>query len=191
MVFPKITVYGSKLSPSTQRVLILLEELQLNYKLHEINLENGELQSKEFIKLNPFSQVPVLKYQETIDSTEKILYQSRSILRYISNKHDSTVDYYPDSKCDMWMDIESQELHPVHKHKDKTVELSKVLKIYNDNLLENTFTSGEDFTISDITCIPELFYIYKQDKEFFKNYTKLYSWFKKIKNRDSVKKILC
>jgi len=91
----------------------------------------------------------------------------------------------------MWMDIESQELHPVHKHKDKTVELSKVLKIYNDNLLENTFTSGEDFTISDITCIPELFYIYKQDKEFFKNYTKLYSWFKKIKNRDSVKKILC
>lgn len=187
MAFPKITVYGSKLSPSTQRVLILLEELQLDYKLHEINLENGELQSKEFIKLNPFSQVPVLKYQETADSTEKILSQSRSILRYISNKHDSTVDYYPDSKCDMWMEIESQELYPVHKSADN---VSQVLKIYNDNLLENKFTSGEDFTISDITCIPELFYIYKQDKEFLKNYPKLYSWFKKIKNRDSVKKIL-
>lgn len=188
MGFPKITIYGSKLSPSTQRVLILLEELQLNYKLHEINLENGELQSKEFIKLNPFSQVPVLKYQETIDSTEKILYQSRSILRYISNKHDSTVDYYPDSKCDMWVDIESQELYPVYRLEDKS-KLSKVLKIYNDNLLENKFTSGESFTISDITCIPELLYIYKQDKEFLKNYTKLYNWFKKIKNRDSVKQI--
>ena len=187
MSFPKITVYGSKVTPSTQRVLILLEELQLPYKLHEINLENGEVESKQFMKLNPFSQVPVLKYQETEDSEEKILYQCRSILRYIANKHDSETDYYPDSKCDMWVEIESQELQPVYENTEK---VAQVLQIYNDNLLSNKFVSGDSFTIADITCIPELYLLYKTNKTFMKGYSQLYHWFKKVKNRESVKKVL-
>jgi glutathione S-transferase len=56
---PKITIYGSKMATCTQRVLILLEELNLPYKLHEIDLASGEQHSKQFLKLNPFGKVPV------------------------------------------------------------------------------------------------------------------------------------
>lgn len=208
---PKITIYGSKMATCTQRVLILLEELELPYKLYEIDLASGEHKSKEFLQLNPFGKVPVLKYKESEDSDERILYESRCILRFLSNKHDNETDYYPDSKCDMWLEIESQNLNPplskivyekVFKQIDgesevdqKVIDLAlkdldKVLNIYEKNL-NSKFISGDTFTIADITCIPYLNYLVKcEGKKYLKQYPKLYHWFKKVKSRESVKKIV-
>lgn len=203
---PKITIYGSKMSTCTQRVLILLEELKLQYKLHEIDLDSGEQNSKQFLKLNPFGKVPVLLYRESEEDDERILYESRCILRFLSNKHDTDTDYYPDSKCDMWLDIESQELNPqlcLYEKKFKQMQgesnfdmtselqhLDKVLSIYEDNF-NYKYISGNTFTIADIACIPYLNYFVKcQGKNYLKGYPKVYHWFKKVKVRDSVKKIL-
>lgn len=208
---PKITIYGSKMATCTQRVLILLEELQLPYKLYEIDLASGEQKSKPFLKLNPFGKIPVLKYQESEDSDERILYESRCILRFLANKHDTEIDFYPDSKCDMWLEIESQHLNqPLSKIVNEKVfkqmrgesnvdeelvmsaltDLDSVLSIYEDNL-NSKFISGDTFTIADIACIPYLNYFVKtQGKSYLKSYPKFYHWFKKVKSRESVKKIL-
>lgn len=202
---PKITIYGSKMATCTQRVLILLEELQLPYKLHEIDLSSGEQKTKEFLKLNPFGKVPVLKYDD------RILYESRCILRFLANKHDTDTDYYPDSNCDMWLEIESQHLNPplskivyekvfkqMHGESDinenvvksSLKDLDFVLSIYEDNL-NSKFISGDTFTIADIACIPYLNYFVKcQGKDYLKKYPKFYHWFKKVKSRESVKKTL-
>lgn len=218
---PKITIYGSKMATCTQRVLILLEELQLPYKLQEIDLASGEQYSKQFLKLNPFGKVPVLRYQENQENQdeynqesnndERILYESRCILRFLANKHDTETDYYPNSNCDMWLEIESQHLNsPLSKIVYEKVfkqmrgeyevnedlvnsalqELDKVLCIYENNL-NSKFISGNTFTIADIACIPYLNYFVKcQGKDYLKKYPKFYHWFKKVKSRESVKKII-
>ena len=216
---PKITIYGSKMATCTQRVLILLEELQLPYKLQEIDLASGEQHSKQFLKLNPFGKVPVLRYSDSDDSEkdesdddERILYESRCILRFLANKHDNEIDYYPNSNCDMWLEIESQNLNsPLSKIvyekvfkqmrgevnedlvKSSLQDLDKVLRIYEDNLnkSKSKYISGDTFTIADIACIPYLNYFVKcQGKDFLKQYPRFYHWFKKVKSRDSVKKII-
>lgn len=219
MTTPKITIYGSKMATCTQRVLILLEELNLPYKLHEIDLMSGEQHTKEFLKLNPFGKVPVLRYIESSDETDEeddenreyMIYESRSILRFLANKHDHEVDYYPDSKCDMWLEIESQHLNsPLSKivyekvfkkmHGESDVDeeivsgalkdLDKVLGIY-ENQLKQKFISGNTFTIADIVCIPYLTYFVKcQGKDYLKQYPKVYNWYKRIKSKESVKNIL-
>jgi len=210
---PKITIYGSKMATCTQRVLILLEELQLPYKLQEIDLASGEQHSKQFLKLNPFGKVPVLRYSDS-EENERILYESRCILRFLANKHDTETDYYPNSNCDMWLEIESQNLNsPLSKIvyekvfkqmrgeseineelvKSSLLELEKVLRIYEDNLSKSNskFISGDTFTIADIACIPYLNYFVKcQGKDFLKQYPRFYHWFKKVKSRESVKKII-
>ena len=223
---PKITIYGSKMATCTQRVLILLEELQLPYKLQEIDLASGEQHSKQFLKLNPFGKVPVLRYteesgKESSDNgsykeyvDERMLYEARCILRFLANKHDKETDYYPNSNCDMWLEIESQNLNsPLSKIvyekvfkqmrgesdvneelvKSSLLELDKVLRIYEDNLSKSNFKfiSGDTFTIADIACIPYLNYFVKcQGKDFLKQYPRFYHWFKKVKSRESVKKII-
>jgi glutathione S-transferase len=69
-------------------------------------------------------------------------------------------------------------------------DLDSVLSIYEDNL-NSKFISGDTFTIADIACIPYLNYFVKsQGKDYLKQYPKFYHWFKKVKSRESVKKIL-
>ena len=194
MPYPKIILYGSKTSPCVNRVMILLEELKLNYKLREIDLTGGEQMSPDFAELNPFKKVPVLRYQESKDSLEKLLFESRSILRFLANKHDTDVDYYPDSKCDMWLEIESQELNPIIRTTDVDLkQLEPILAIYNKHLTDNKYMNGDDFTIADIASIPCLNAFIKNNpkhKEYLKKFPKVYNWLKKIKSRDSVQKVL-
>jgi GST-like protein len=56
---PSITVYGV-MSPNVLKVVILLEELALPYRLRYVDLFKGEQFSPEFLRLNPLGKVPVL-----------------------------------------------------------------------------------------------------------------------------------
>jgi len=47
-----------------RRAAIALAECGLAYRLHLLNLQNGEQQAAEFLKLNPNGMIPVLVGQE-------------------------------------------------------------------------------------------------------------------------------
>jgi glutathione S-transferase len=111
----------------------------------------------------------------------------------------------------MWLEIESQHLNtPLSKIvyekvfkqmrgesdvneelvKTSLKDLDSVLSIYENNL-NSKFISGDTFTIADIACIPYLNYFVRcQGKDYLKKYPKFYHWYKKVKSRDSVKKII-
>ena len=77
----QVDVYGDLRATCTQRVIVLLEELDLKYDVKQINLSKGEQKSKEFLELQPFGKVPVVKYDD------RVLFESRSILRYIAKNN--------------------------------------------------------------------------------------------------------
>ena len=52
-----VEVYGDFKATCTQRVLILLEELNLKYSVKKIDLMKGEQNDAEYLKLNPFGKV--------------------------------------------------------------------------------------------------------------------------------------
>jgi glutathione S-transferase len=210
-MYPKIRLYGNKMSTCTQRLIILLEELELKYEFENVDLKSGEQKSIGFRKLNPFGKIPAIRYQESEESEEKILFESRSILRYLSNKYSDIVDLYPNVNTDMWLEAESQNYNPsiskivyelvfkqlgsssdepdmevVSNCKD---ELEKVLDIYNDRLKYSKYIAGNTFTIADISHIPYTNYLIKTSpemKELFKNKRHVYHWWKKISLRPSV-----
>ena len=64
-----------------QRVLWLLEELQLKYNLNKIKFHPSELKSDEHRKRHPLGRVPVLEDQETI------IYESGAIVEYLIARH--------------------------------------------------------------------------------------------------------
>jgi glutathione S-transferase len=210
-MYPKITLYGNKFATCTQRLLILLEELELKYEFKNVDLKSGEQKSVGFRKMNPFGKIPAMKYQESEDSEEKILFESRSILRYLSNKYSDTVDLYPNVNTDIWLEAESQNYNPsisklvyelvfkkladVEAKPDQEVvskckdELEKVLDIYNDRLKYSKYIAGNTFTIADISHIPYTNYLIKSSpemKELFKSKRHVYHWWKKISLRPSV-----
>ena len=48
-------------TPNGKKVSILLEELDLKYKITKVNIFKGDQFSPSFSKMNPYKKIPVLK----------------------------------------------------------------------------------------------------------------------------------
>ena len=48
-------------TPNGKKISIMLEEIGYKYQLTKIDLSNGEQFNREFIKISPFSKIPVIK----------------------------------------------------------------------------------------------------------------------------------
>jgi len=205
----KLTLHGSKMTTCTQRVLILLEELELKYDFVNVDLTKGEQKAKEYLKLQPFGHVPVIEY-DTYN-----IFESRTILRYISKNNNDYKDLTLDDSVhvDMWLEVESQNMNPViskivyekmfKKWKDPKAivdedliskemdNLRKVLGVYEERLSESRYIGGESFSIADISNIPYIHAFVKCGyKSVLKEFPTTYRWIKKIMLRDSVKQVL-
>ena len=77
-----IKLYRHALSGHSHRVEMFLSLLDLDYSLIDVDLMNGEHKTEQFLKLNPFGQVPVL------DDDGVIIFDSNAILVYLAEKYD-------------------------------------------------------------------------------------------------------
>lgn len=77
-----IDLYTSA-TPNGWKVTIALEELELPYKLHTVNLSAGEQHSKEFLTLNLNGRIPVIVDRE---KDNFIVFESGAILLYLAEK---------------------------------------------------------------------------------------------------------
>jgi len=103
-------VYGRHTSYNVQKVLWLMDELQVSYSHIELGSNPGDTETEEFGKLNPMRKVPVL-----VDD-DKVVWESNTILRYISNKYGSEnwkrEDSYQISLYERWMDWSQTYFEP-------------------------------------------------------------------------------
>jgi glutathione S-transferase len=209
-----VEVYGNIKATCTQRVLILLEELNLKYSLKNVDLTKGEQKDQDFLKLNPFGQIPAIEYGD------RNLFESRSILRYIAKNNIDIEDLLGDTDTDLWLEVESQQFNPpaskivyekvFKKWFDETPDkpdkqgkpdedilaesvksLEKVLDVYEKQLENNNYISGDTYTIADISHIPYINQLLRCGyKDLFKSRPNVYKWVKRIIKRDNVQYIL-
>ena len=70
-------------TPNGYKVTILLEELGLDYSVHNIDMGKQEQKEKWFLKLNPNGRIPVIRDKEN----KKIIFESSAILIYLAEKY--------------------------------------------------------------------------------------------------------
>ena len=203
----KITIYGNMSATCTQRILILLQELHLKYDFVNIDLLKKQQKTKEFLKIQPFGKIPVMKYGT------KFMFESRAILRYLARNNSYDLDLTLDDNMNVetWLEAESQNYNPpisdivyekmfkkMHgKETDEALvkksleKLEDVLDIYNERLSKNKYIAGNKFSIVDISHIPYTNYFIKCGYEnILKKYPHFYKWYNTVITRESVMKIL-
>ncbi len=166
------TLYGVPFSQHSRRVVSLLEEAELPYEQHTINLVIGEHMSPGYLALNPNHQVPTL-----LDGDFK-LHESNAILRYLCAKHHLT-DWYPEDPktrgaVDQWLDWNQCRLSPsvigivlnkvflgengdrsaIAKGELSMVELSQILEA---GLEGRSFLASDHPTIADLSVASNMF----------------------------------
>ena len=163
-----IELWGRSNAYNVQKPLWLLAELDLEFNYHDIGSSAGDLETPEFLKLNPQARIPVLQHGDAVVS------ESNSILRYLANSFAASA-LYPDeplqrSQVERWMDWELASLQPAFidlfwgyyrtppaARDPKAIDIAQRqcrlhFAALDRQLTEQPFLAGEFFSLADIAC---------------------------------------
>ncbi|XP_047329685.1 glutathione S-transferase PARB-like [Impatiens glandulifera] len=213
MAAPPVKVYGPPLSTAVSRVLACLLEKDVAFHLVPVNMAKGEHKKTDYLNIQPFGQVPAFQ-DETIS-----LFESRAICRYVSEKFSNQgnrglygLNLVEKASIDQWVEAEAQSFNPPSSVlvfqlafapmmkieqdqgaiKQNEQKLAKVLDIYETRLGETRFLAGEEFTLADLSHLPNVQYLLmRTDRgEMFTSRKNVWRWWEEVSARDSWKKVV-
>jgi len=183
-------------TPNGRKISILLEELQIPYKVISINIEKDEQFSKEFSLISPNNKIPVITDLETKTN----IFESGAIMLYLANKYRkylSDKSYWPIME---WFMFQLTQVGPYlgqahqflyyHSGKSKFAEdkyINYVKRVYRtlDSRLENSEYLGIEYSIADIATWPWVAR-FERHRVDLKNYPNVLRWYKLISKRSAV-----
>ena len=184
-------------TPNGKKISIMLEEIGYEYKVTKIDLGNNDQFKTEFIKISPFSKIPVITDYENNES----IFESGAILMYLGEKSGKYYDQKDRLKINQWLMAQMGTVGPMigqhhqfHHYNPGKSEFGeeryfKITKrIYQelDSRLKNSkFLAGENYTIADIATWPWLARHEWHDIGL-KNYQNLSRWYLEIAEREGV-----
>jgi glutathione S-transferase len=155
-----IQLYRHELSGHAHRVETFLSLLQKDYELVDVDLMAGEQRTEDFLKLNPFGQVPVI-----VDG-DVILSDSTAILVYLARKYGPEWlpgDALGQARVQRWLSVASGEVAagpgaarlvklfgaPLD-HEAAAAKAHKLLAQIDSHLSQSSFLAADLPTIADL-----------------------------------------
>lgn len=191
-------LFGRTTSFNVQKVLWLLEELNVKYEHIELGGRFGGLDESEFLKLNPLQKVPVL-----IDGSKSI-WESHTILRYLAASYGNESWYpacpYERSLSERWLDWsqtifqpafmgtfwgyyrkpeDKRDMEAVNKDLDTCINC---LQAIEKQLSQSEYLAGDNFSLADIVVGAVIYRLISQGLTV-KLPDLVYSWYEKLNER--------
>ena len=163
-----ITLYDMPLALNCYKVRLLLSLLGVEYRREPIDLLEGEHKTPEFLAINPFGQLPVLREGEIV------LRDSQAILVWIARKYgnDSWIPSDPDEEAlvNAWLSAAAYEIRlgPYDArlaklfpwlcvNADTVRERSVVaLGLFNGRLTGRDWIALDHPTVADVAAFPAI-----------------------------------
>ena len=184
-------------TPNGKKISIMLEEIGYEYKLTKIDISNDDQFDPKFIKLSPFSKIPVIMDHENNES----IFESGAILMYLGEKSGKFYDQPDRLEINQWLMAQMGTIGPMigqhhqfHHYNPGKSEFGekrffKIAKrLYgelDERLSVSKFLAGEDYTIADIATWPWIARHEWHDIGL-NNYKNLSRWYLEISKRDAV-----
>ena len=195
-----IELWGRKNSSNVLKVLWTLAELDIDYRHHDVGSQTGDLETPEFLAMNPRARVPVLVDDGTV------IWESTSIVRYLSATYGQGLLWLTEPKqrsyADRWMDWELATLQPdfiglfwgfyrkpENKRDYQQIQHSKLqcenhFRMLDAHLEKNDFVAGKEFSMGDISPGICLYRYFEMGVEVEKP-AGVMAWYKRLSNREA------
>tara|TARA_Y100001935_G_scaffold103266_1_gene85812 strand:+ start:332 stop:961 length:630 start_codon:yes stop_codon:yes gene_type:complete len=185
-------------TPNGKKVSIMLEEINLEYKVTKLDLSNGDQFKADFKKISPFSKIPaIIDYS----NNKEAIFESGAILIYLAEKSKKFYDYSNKIKIDQWLMAQMGSIGPFigqyhyfyHFNKGlskigekRYFEFTKnIYKVLNEHLSNNKFLAGDKYSIADIATWPWIARHHWHDIGL-KKFSNLCRWYEIISERPAV-----
>jgi GST-like protein len=159
-------------SPNVLKVLLLLEELELAYRLHRIDIFGAEQFTPEFRALNPNCKVPVIVDPDGPDGEPMTVFESGAILLYLAEKHGRFLPHDQRARCVtlQWLMLQMGSIGPMFGQSNHfrlsappghdyaisryVTEVRRLFDVLETRLNQAPFLGGDEYTIADMAAWP-------------------------------------
>ena len=160
-------------TPNGVKVSIALEELELPYEPHLIDIGKNETWGPEFLSLNPNGKIPAIIDPNGPGGKPMGLWESGAILLYLAEKTGKLLPKDPAARYEtiQWVFFQMAAIGPMfgqlgffHKfagreYEDKrprdryASESKRLLGVLESRLASHTWIMGDDYSIADIAIL--------------------------------------
>jgi GST-like protein len=189
-------------TPNGWKISIFLEEVQMPYNVHPINIMAGDQFGPEFLKISPNNKMPAIVDPDGPDGQPISIFESAAILMYLGDK---TGQLFPTAPRDrytviQWLMFQMGSIGPMlgqahHFRKyapeqipyaiDRyTNEASRLYRVLDQRLGEAEYVA-DHYSIADIAIFPWIV-SYESQGQDLADYPNLKRWFDAINARPAV-----
>jgi GST-like protein len=194
-------------TPNGHKVHIALEEMGLPYRVHGINIREGDQFKPAFLKISPNNRIPAIVDHEGPNGKPISLFESGAILLYLASKAGKLLpaDLHARWSCTQWLMWQMGGLGPMmgqanhfrRYSKEKieyaidryTNEANRLTGVLDKRLGEARYTAGNEYSISDIASFPWMRGAEQRGVDI-DQYPNVKRWFNEINARPAVQRAL-
>ncbi len=199
-----IDVYSAA-TPNGHKIHIMLEECGLPYRVHPINIGEGDQFKPEFLAISPNNKIPAIVDADGPDGKPISLFESGAILVYLASKAGKFLGDTDRQKFVtlQWLMFQMGGVGPMlgQAHHFRiyapekieyavnryTNEAKRLYGVIDKQLSTNAYLAGDEYTIADIATFPWLRSWKNQGVELT-DFPHLKRWFDELSERPAVKR---
>lgn len=195
----------SMATPNGHKVHIMLEECGLPYRVHHVDIGQGDQFKPEFLAISPNNKIPAIVDSNGPDGQPMSLFESGAILVYLASKVDKFLGHTDTEKFTVlqWLMFQMGGLGPMlgqahhfriyapekidYAYNRYTNEAKRLYGVMDKQLATYAYLAGDEYTIADIACFPWT-RSWKNQGIDWADYPHVKRWFDVISERPAVQR---
>jgi len=156
-------------TPNGRKISIMLEEIEVPYKVYNINLNEMEQKKDWYLKINPNGRIPAIVDR---DEDDFAVFESGAILIYLAEKTGKLLpsDFKGRSRVIQWLMFQMAGIGPMqgqanvfYRYAPEKIdyaieryqrETKRLYKVLDTHLKDNKYLAGDFYSIADIATFP-------------------------------------
>lgn len=193
-------------TPNGHKITLFLEEAQLPYQLHRVDISAGDQFKPTFLAISPNNKIPAIVDNQPADQGAPLsLFESGAILLYLAEKTGKllSTDMRERATTLQWLFWQMAGFGPmlgqnhhfnhfapqpvpyaIERYQKETERLYGVL---NKQLSEHTWLAGNAYSIADIATYPWVV-SHERQRIDLNDFPAVKSWFERIRERPATER---
>ncbi|MDU6923294.1 GSH-dependent disulfide bond oxidoreductase [Franconibacter helveticus 513] len=193
-------------TPNGHKVTLFLEEAELDYRLHRVEIGKGEQFKPEFLAISPNNKIPAIVDHDPADGGGPLsLFESGAILLYLAEKTGKLLSpVLRERQATLqWLFWQVSGFGPMlgqnhhfnhfapqpvpYAIERYQVETQRLYGVLNKRLEKTPWLGGDGFSIADIATYPWVV-SHERQRIDLNMYPAVYNWFTRIQNRPATER---
>lgn len=190
-------------TPNGHKITIFLEEADLPYTIHPIDIGKGDQFDPEFLKISPNNRIPAIVDDEPVTGDSISVFESGAILQYLADKTGQFLpsELHPRVEVLQWLNWQMGGLGPMlgqNHHFSRYApekipyaieryvkETARLYGVLNKQLAGRDYIAG-DYSIADMACYPWIV-PHEGQGQNLNDFPNVKRWFESMGARPAVK----